>query len=149
MQPLIYATGMARVVWAGVISFELQPQIHKNYSGAHIQCMHRVMLKHSHVAEQNWYALHSSGLQVQAEFTETCPLATCCLVSLSFEAGIDATVLNYMCLGVCGSLQSLVFQCRLQLSKFLQWHSSVCICVCVVCLFLFVIFGGGGGGNFN
>ena len=47
--PLIYATGMVRVVWAQLISFDLQPQIHKNYNGAHIKGMHRVMLKYSHV----------------------------------------------------------------------------------------------------
>ena len=29
--------------------FGLQPQIHKNYNGAHIKGMHRVMLKYSHV----------------------------------------------------------------------------------------------------
>ena len=40
---------MARIVWAKLISFDLQPQIHKNYNGAHIQGMHRVMLKYSHV----------------------------------------------------------------------------------------------------
>ena len=40
---------MARVVWAKPIPFDLQPQIHKNYNGAHIKGMHRVMLKYSHV----------------------------------------------------------------------------------------------------
>ena len=40
---------MVRVVWAKLISFDLQPQIHKNYNGAHIKAMHRVMLKYSHV----------------------------------------------------------------------------------------------------
>ena len=40
---------MVRVVWAKLISFDLQPQIHKNYNGAHIKGMHRVMLKYSHV----------------------------------------------------------------------------------------------------
>ena len=49
MRPLMYATGMVRVVWAKLISFDLQPQIHKNYNGAHIKGMHRVMLKYSHV----------------------------------------------------------------------------------------------------
>ena len=41
---------MARVVWAKLISFELQPQIHKNFNGAHIQGMYWVMLKYSHVS---------------------------------------------------------------------------------------------------
>ena len=45
----MYATGMVRVVWAKLISFDLQPQIHKNYNGSHIKGMHRVMLKYSYV----------------------------------------------------------------------------------------------------
>ena len=49
MWPLMYTTAMVRVVWAKLISFDLQPQIHKNYNGAHIKGMHRVMLKYSHV----------------------------------------------------------------------------------------------------
>ena len=49
MQPLMYTNGMARVVWDKPISFELQPQINKTCNGAHIQGMHRVMLKCSHV----------------------------------------------------------------------------------------------------
>ena len=49
MWSLMYTTGMVRVVWAKLISFDLQPQIHKNYNGAHIKDMHTVMLKYSHV----------------------------------------------------------------------------------------------------
>ena len=49
MPPLMYTTGMVRVVWAKLISYDLQPQIYKNYDGAHIKSMHRVMLKYSHV----------------------------------------------------------------------------------------------------
>ena len=49
MRPLMYTTGMVGVIWAKLISFDLQPQIHKNYNGAHIKGMHRVMLKYSHV----------------------------------------------------------------------------------------------------
>ena len=45
MQPLMYTTGMARYVWAKQISFELQPQIHKNYDSAPINSMHWAMLK--------------------------------------------------------------------------------------------------------
>ena len=45
----MYTTAMGRVVWAKLISFDLQPRIHKNYTGAHIKGMHRVMLKYSHV----------------------------------------------------------------------------------------------------
>ena len=40
---------MVRVVWAKLILFDLQPQIYKNYNGAHIKGMHSVMLKYSHV----------------------------------------------------------------------------------------------------
>ena len=49
MPPLMYTTGMVRVVWAKLISYDLQTPIHKNYNGAHIKGMHRVMLKYSHV----------------------------------------------------------------------------------------------------
>ena len=49
MRPLMYTTGMVRVVWSKLISFDLQPQKHKNYNGTHIKGMHRVMLKYSHV----------------------------------------------------------------------------------------------------
>ena len=49
MRPLMYTTGMVRVVWAKLISFDLQPQIRKNYNGAHIKGINRVMLKYSHV----------------------------------------------------------------------------------------------------
>ena len=49
MQPVMYTTGMVRVVWAKLISFDLQPQKHNNYNGAHIKAMQRVMLKYSHV----------------------------------------------------------------------------------------------------
>ena len=49
MRPLMYTTAMVRVVWAKLISFDLQPQIHKNYNAAHIKGMHRVMLKYSHM----------------------------------------------------------------------------------------------------
>ena len=45
----MYATGMVRVVWAKLTSFDLQPQMHKNYDGA-IKGMHRVMLKYFKLA---------------------------------------------------------------------------------------------------
>ena len=45
-----YASALIGVlVWTKLISFDLQPQIHKNYNGAYIKIMHRVMLKYSHV----------------------------------------------------------------------------------------------------
>ena len=40
---------MVRDVWTQLISFDLQPQIHKNYNDAHLRDMHTVMLKYSHV----------------------------------------------------------------------------------------------------
>ena len=46
---IICTTAMVRVVWIQLISFDLQPQIHKNYNGAHIKGMHRMMLKYSHM----------------------------------------------------------------------------------------------------
>ena len=47
----MYTTSTVRFVWAKLISFDLQPQIHKNYNGAHIKGIHKVMLKYSHVLE--------------------------------------------------------------------------------------------------
>ena len=44
--------------------------------------------------------------QVKVEFTETCPFAAWCAAILSFQTGIDAILLNYMCLGVCGGCSS-------------------------------------------
>ena len=61
--------------------------------------MHRVMLKYSRFKSK-------TGIQVKAEFTETCPLADWCPAILSFQTGIDAILLNYMCMGVCERLQS-------------------------------------------
>ena len=43
---------MVNVVWAKLISFDLQPQMHKNYNGGHIKGMRRVMLKYSHVLRE-------------------------------------------------------------------------------------------------
>ena len=109
----MYTTGMVRVVWAKLISFDLQTLIHRNYNGAHIQGKHRMMLKYSHVFRAELVSIQSSKLQVKAEFTETFPLAEWYSTMLSFQTGMDATLLSYMCRGVCGLLQSL------------QWCSSV------------------------
>ena len=49
MQPIVYTTGMARVVWAKLISFERLTQIHKNYNDTNIQGLLRVKLKYSEV----------------------------------------------------------------------------------------------------
>ena len=57
--------------------------------------MHRLMYE-----EHNWYTLQSSKLRVKAEFAETCPLAAYCPAILSFQTGIDATLLK-KCAFVC------------------------------------------------
>ena len=88
----MYTTAMVRVVWAKLISFDLQPQINKNYNGAHIKGMHRVMLKYSHVLRAELNPLQSSKLQVKAEYTETYPLAYWCSAILSFQTGVNATL---------------------------------------------------------
>ena len=78
--------------------------------------------------EQNWYPLQSSRLKVKAEYTETCPLAYWCPAILSFQTDMDATLHAH--LYVSGRVWAVtvlpvVFQCRLQMFEFLQWHSSV------------------------
>ena len=83
---------MVRVVWAKLISFDLQPQIHKNCKSAHIKGMHRVMLKYLNVLDHNWHPLQGSELQVKAEYTESCPLAYRCPAILSFQTGMNATL---------------------------------------------------------
>ena len=40
---------MVTVVWDKLISFDLQPQLHEIYNGAHIKGMLRMMLKYSRV----------------------------------------------------------------------------------------------------
>ena len=87
-QPLMYTTGMAGVVWAKLISFELQPQIHKNYNVTHLKSMHSVMLKYSHVWKTELPCI-----------TVTCPLAAWCLTILSFQTAMGATC---VCVCVCG-----------------------------------------------
>ena len=90
--------------------------------------------------EQNWYPLQNIKLLIKAEFTENGPLAASCPAILSFQTGMDANLLNYTCLGMCGLLQSLQWcsgvGCKsLSFSsgitvwavstKFFQWCSSV------------------------
>ena len=53
------------------------------------------------------YPLQNSKLQVKAEFTEICPLTARYPTILSFQTGMDATLLNYVCLCVLRILQSL------------------------------------------
>ena len=48
--------------------------------------------------------MQSSKLQVKIEFTDTYPLADGCPAILSFQTGMDATLLNFMCRLVCGLL---------------------------------------------
>ena len=77
--PLVYTTGIARVVWAKLISFVLQPQMHKTSNGAHIKGMHRVMLKYLYI----WIAeLVCLGEQsTPSKSWIYIDLSTCCLLS--------------------------------------------------------------------
>ena len=62
---------------------------------------------------QNWYALRSSKLQVNAEFKDNYSLAVWRSATLSFKTGMDATLLNYMCLGVWGPLEAKLWKAKL------------------------------------
>ena len=77
---------------------------------------------------------------MRTEFTETCPLANWCPAILSFQTGMDAILLYYRCLSVCGLLQSpssvpvkaakvsvspVASQCGAVSTTFAQWCSSV------------------------
>ena len=128
MRPLMYTTAMVRVVWAKLISFDLQPQIHKNYNGAHIKGTHRVMLKYSHV-------LRAELASIAEQYTPSKgwiyrDLSTCLLVSrhlvISNWRGCYSACLT-ICVGRVWAVTDLpvVFQCRLQKLEFLQWHPSV------------------------
>ena len=112
---------MAGVVWAKLISFELQPQMHKSYNGAHTESMHWVMLKY-------WYALQGSMLKVKAELTEICPLVAWCPAILSFQTDIDASLLNCVCSGGVWAVivRPEVFQCSLQYSQSFSSGNPVC-----------------------
>ena len=112
----MYTTGMVRLVWAKLIQFVLQPQMHKNYTGAYIQGMHRVMLKYSHVWRVELVCLESSKLHVKAEYTKTCPLPAWCPAILPFQTSTGAILFDYMCLVCVGALTvpPVVFQCSLQ-----------------------------------
>ena len=83
---------MVRVVWAELISCDLQPQIHKIYNGADIKGMHRVMLKYSRVLRAELASIANSKLQAKAEYTDICPPANWCPAILSFQTGMDATL---------------------------------------------------------
>ena len=76
--------------------------------------------------EQNCYALESSKLQIKVEFTETCPRAAWCPAGLSFQTGMDATLLKYMFLGVWAvTVTPVVFQCGAVSTFFFQLGSNV------------------------
>ena len=74
-----YTAGMVRVVWAELISFDLQPQIHKNYNGAHIRGMHKVMLKYSHMFRAEWVSIAEQWTPNKGWICKD--LSTCWLVS--------------------------------------------------------------------
>ena len=109
---------MTIVICAKLNSFELQPQIHKNYNGAYVQSMHCWRI-HT-FEEQNVYALQSSKFQVKPWFTETCPFAARCSAILSFQTGMDATLIAIWpwlllslkwCFSVGCNSHFLAFQC--------------------------------------
>ena len=72
----MYTTGMVRIVWVKLISFDLQHQIHKKTIMVLISkaCTEWCWTTHM-FSQQNWYPLQSSKLQVKPEYSETCPLA--------------------------------------------------------------------------
>ena len=63
--------------------------------------------------EQNWNAVESYKLQVNAEFRETCPIAACYPVIVSFQTGMDAKLYISVCVWAF-IVPPVVFQCRLQ-----------------------------------
>ena len=134
----MYTTGIVRVVWAKLISFDLQAQIHKNYNSAHNKARTEWCWSTHMCQGQNWYPLQSSKLQLKAEFTETCPLADWYLVISDWHRCYSAKL--YVPGRVWAvTVPPVVFQYRLQKlrvspvaphcgaasTKFLQWHSSV------------------------
>ena len=79
MQPLVYTTCMKKVVCAKLISFELQPQIHQNCNGAHIQGLHRVILKNLHVWRAEFVCIAEQHTSSKSWIYKD--LSTCYLVS--------------------------------------------------------------------
>ena len=77
--PFMYTTAMVRVVWAKLISFDVPPQIHKNYDGAHIKGMYRVLLKYSHVLRAELASIAEQ--QTPSKGLIYRDLSTCLLVS--------------------------------------------------------------------
>ena len=125
-----------------LISFDLQPQIHKNYNGAHVKGIHSVMLKYSHV-------LRAELASITEQYTPSKgwiyrDLSTCLLVSrhlvISNWYGCYSACLT-ICVGACVGCHSpssgvpvqvakvrvspVASQCGANSTKFLQLHSSV------------------------
>ena len=99
---LMFTPGMVRVVWAKPISFEFQPQIHKNFNAAHIKSMHRVMLKYSHVLRAELASIAEQ--QTPSKGWMYRDLSTCLLVSrhlvISNWRGCYSACLT-ICVGAC------------------------------------------------
>ena len=119
MQPLMHTTGIVRVVWTQLISFDLQPQIRKNCNGAHIKGMHRVMLKYSHV-------LRAELVSIAEPYTPSKgwiyrDRSTCCLVShylviSSWHGCYSACLTRYvsgLVWAVTAKFSPVAFQCGL------------------------------------
>ena len=142
MHPLLYTTGMVRFVRAKLISFDSQPQIHKNYSGAHIKGMHRVMLKYSNVlraelvsiAEQQtpskgWIYRDLSTYWFVSRHLVISNWHGCYSAWSHVPGCVVFRLLRYLwwCSSAgCKSLVSaLASQCGAASTMLLQWHSSV------------------------
>ena len=142
MQPLIYTTGMERVVRAKLISFDLQLQIRINYNGAHIKGMLRVMFKYSHVLRAELVSIAEQWTPSKGWIHRD--LSTCSLVCRHLVISnwhMCYSICLTICAGVCVGCYSpssgvpvkaakvrvslVASQCGAVLTKFLHWHFSV------------------------
>ena len=114
----MYTNGRVRVVWTQLISFDLQPQIHKNYNNAHIKDMHRVMWKYSHVLRADLVSIAEQ--QTLSKGWKYRDLSTCLLVSrhlvISNWHGCYSPCLT-ICVGACVGCHSLSSGVPVQAAK--------------------------------
>ena len=125
MRPLMYTTGMVRVVWTLTLT---QPQIDNNYNGVHIKGIHRVMLKYSHVLRADLVSIAEQYTPSKAWIYRD--RSTCLLVSrhlvISNWYGCYSACLT-VCVGDCVGCQSPSSGIPVWAvsTKFFQWCSSV------------------------
>ena len=117
MQPLIYTTGMAKVVWFKWVLLNCNSK-YTNIIMVLISkaCNEWCGITHT-FEELNRYALQSSNLQIEAELTEACPFAAWCPTISSFQTGIDACFSAKLYVPRCVRaviVSPVVFQCRPQ-----------------------------------